>query len=67
MENGANSNFVEEKRNADIGPDREGNEYLSRALQEHFVLKQAVTLWKGLKHFEYSSLIDRVRTLHRSP
>jgi len=29
----------------DVGPDRHGNEYLNRALQEHYVLKQAVNLW----------------------
>ena len=46
----------------DVGPDREGNEYFNRALQEHYVLKEAVNLWQGPKYPAYCSLIDRVRS-----
>ena len=46
----------------DVRPDREGNEYLIRALQEHYVLRQAVNLWQGPKYTDYCSLIDRVRS-----
>ena len=33
----------------DVAYDRQGNEYLNRALHEHYVLKQAVNLWQGSK------------------
>jgi len=42
-----------------VGPDRHGNEYLNRALQEHYALKQAVNLWQGPK-------IPRLLFAHRS-
>jgi len=44
----------------DVGPDREGNEHLDRALQEHYTMKQAINLWQGPRYPDYHSLIDRV-------
>jgi hypothetical protein len=63
MGNGSDSNPMPEEavvRSVDVGPDNEGNEYLNRALQEHYVLKESVNLWQGPKYPAYCSLIDRV-------
>jgi len=57
--NSSDSNTVPEEA---VGPDNEGNEYLNRVLQENFVLKQVVNLWRGPKYPAYCSLIDRVRS-----
>jgi len=48
-------------RSVDVGPD-EVNEYLNRALQGHFVLKQVVNIWQGPKYPAYCSLINRVQS-----
>jgi len=47
MGNSADSNPVSEEavvRSVDVQPNREGNEYLNRALQDHYALKQAANL-----------------------
>jgi len=65
MENCTDSDPVPENGcvcSVDVGPDRHGNEYLNRALQEPYVLKQAVILWQGPRYPAYCSLIDRVRS-----
>jgi len=65
MENSSDSNTVPEEapiRSVDVGPDNEGNEYLNRALQEHFVLKQIVNIWQVPRYPAYCALIDRVRS-----
>jgi len=65
MENGPVSDPVPEDGwvcSVDVGPDRHGNEYLNRVVQDHYVLKQAVNLWQGSRNPAYCSLIDRVRT-----
>ena len=66
MENSTDSDPVPEDAcvcSVDLGPDRHENEYLNRALQERYVLKQAVNLWQGPKYPAYYSLIDRVRSV----
>jgi hypothetical protein len=65
MGNSSNSNTVPEKaavRSVVLGPENEGNEYLNRALQEHFILKQVVNIWQDPKYPAYCSPIDRVRS-----
>ena len=65
MENSSDSNTVPEEASVlsvYVGPGTVGKEYLNRALQEHFVLKQVVNIWQGPKHSEYCALIDRVRS-----
>jgi len=65
MDSSSDSNTVPEEapvRSVGVGPDNEGNEYLNRVLQEHFVLKQVVNIWQGPKYPAYCSLIDRVRS-----
>jgi len=65
MENRSDSNTVPEEApvlSVYVGPDTVGNEYLNRALQEHFVLKQVVNIWQRPKHPEYCALIDRERS-----
>ena len=46
----------------DVSPDTMGNAHLNRQLQENFVLKQVVNMWRGPKHPEYCGLIDRVHS-----
>jgi len=46
----------------DVGSDMYGNEHLNPALQEHYVLKQAVNHWQGPKYSAYCLLIERVRS-----
>ena len=65
MENSSDSNTVPEEASVlsvYVGPGTVGKEYLNRALQKHFVLKQVVNIWQGPKYPAYCSLIDRVRS-----
>jgi hypothetical protein len=65
MGNSSDSKTVPEEaavRSADVGPDNEGNKYINRTLQKHFVLKQVVNIWQGPKYPAFCSLIDRVRS-----
>jgi len=65
MENSTDSDTVPEDVwvcSVDVAPDTHGNEYLNRALLEHYVLKQAVNLLLGPKYPTYCSLIDRERS-----
>jgi hypothetical protein len=61
MGNGTGSEDVE-VRSIDVGPELEGNKHLNRALQEHYILKQAVNIWQGPKYPAYCSLIERARS-----
>jgi len=53
-------------RSADVGPNRNWNEYLNRALQKHYVLKEALNLWQGPMYRNYCSLINRVRSFENA-
>jgi len=63
MENSFNSDTVHKEApvlSFDVKPDIMGNAHLNRQLQENFVVKQVVNIWKGPKHPEYCELINRV-------
>jgi len=65
MENSFNSDAVHKEApvlSIDVRPDTMGNAHLNRQLQENFVLKQVVNIWKGPKHTEYCELIDRLHS-----
>jgi hypothetical protein len=57
-----NSTEDVEVRSIDVRHDVGRNEHLEHALQEHYVLKQAVNLWQGPKYPGYCSIIKRVRS-----
>jgi hypothetical protein len=61
MGNGTGSEGVEE-RSIDVGPDLQEKEHLNRALQEHYVLKQAVNIRQGPKYPASCSLIERAQS-----
>jgi hypothetical protein len=50
----------EQERSNDVGPDREWNFNLTRALQDHYITKQAINLWEGPKYPDYNLLIESV-------